>query len=200
MRKEYLYAPEQQLIQAENNVWNDSTSWAGCNHDILHAEIGQVTNERPCSARVRKRIAPEYPLKGRHRRNHQTLEEHGKRRLAACKTSIEETNAGDDKPDNEGAEDEIRVMVLEASILGIDIDGEDVTALGLTLVEGGLEIVSIRFYKHNQATISSKCDILERISTHSTHDDGYEARSSNTLVKVKVRYEAVNLKRGKRTK
>ena len=65
-------------------------------------------------------------------------EQHGERRLAARETAIEEADTWDDEPDNEAAEHEVCVMVFKANILRVDVDSEDIAAIGRSWVEGGL--------------------------------------------------------------
>lgn len=50
---------EEHLIQAEDDLGQQSRSRRWSNQDILHAEIGKVTNESACSAGVGERVSPE---------------------------------------------------------------------------------------------------------------------------------------------
>jgi hypothetical protein len=68
-------------------------------------------------------------LKGGHSRNHQTLEKKCQGRLSSCETTIEESDARDDEPNDEAAEHEIGVVIFEADILGIDIDEKWITTV-----------------------------------------------------------------------
>lgn len=70
--------------------------------------------------------------------HHETLEEESQSGLAAGETPVEETDAWDDEPDNEAAEDEVRVVVFETNVLRIYVDEEGIPAAGAGCVEYGL--------------------------------------------------------------
>lgn len=53
---------EEQLVQTEDDFRDvDRARRRSCD-DVLHAKVGQITNEGIGSARVGKRVAPEHPL------------------------------------------------------------------------------------------------------------------------------------------
>lgn len=54
---------EDHLVQAEDNLGDDSRSRRGCDADVLHTEVGEVTDEGVGGAREGERITPEHPLK-----------------------------------------------------------------------------------------------------------------------------------------
>lgn len=90
---------------------------------------------------------PEHPLESHSRRDHQTLEQQAQTTLASGEATIEETNAWDDEPDDEGAEDEVGVVVFVAGILGVNVFGGVATVAtpGLRGVIFGLRDVSDRY-------------------------------------------------------
>ena len=72
--------------------------------------------------------------------NHEGLKDECERRLATRETAIEETNAGDDEPDEVGRDENEEVMDLVADILFLNIGGQNVTAARVAFVElGALE-------------------------------------------------------------
>jgi len=126
-----MSSPEQELVQAKDNLGKHSTSRAWSSHHVLHSKVCEITDERSSGPRVCKRVSPEHPLESRHRCDHQTLEQERQCRLAASQTAIKETDAGNDQPDNEPTEHNVSIVVLESGILGVDIDEEGVSALRL---------------------------------------------------------------------
>lgn len=78
---------------------------------------------------------PEHPLESHHRCDHKTLEEQRQTALAARKTSIEQSDARDDEPDEKSANNEVDVVEFDTGVLRIDIDFQRVTAPGLGRVE-----------------------------------------------------------------
>lgn len=60
-------------------------------------------------------------MEGDDRHHHQTLEEQAEAALATGETAIEKADAGDDEPDEEGADDEVDVVELVASVLRVDV-------------------------------------------------------------------------------
>jgi hypothetical protein len=99
------YTPEKQLIETENNLRNDSTSWWGSSHNVLHPKIGHIANEGTSRSRVSKTIAPEHPLESSHCGYHQTLKQKSQSGLSSCETAIEKSDAGNDQPHDEAAKD-----------------------------------------------------------------------------------------------
>jgi hypothetical protein len=97
------YIPEKQLIETEHNLRNDSASWWGSSHDILHPEIGHIANEGTSRPRVSKTIAPEHPLESSHCSYHQTLKQKSQSGLSSRETAIEKSDAGNDQPHDEAA-------------------------------------------------------------------------------------------------
>jgi hypothetical protein len=126
------------LIQAEDDLRDNSTTRTWRSHDILHAKVGKITNEWTGSPGVGQRVAPENPLKRSHSSDHKTLEQHSKRGLATRETAIEQTKTRNNQPDDEAAEHQVCVLELEPGVLGIDVDGEDITTASLRLVEDRL--------------------------------------------------------------
>lgn len=70
-----------------------------------------------------------------HGYDHQALEQQAQAALAARETSIEKANARDDQPDQEGADDEVDIVELEAGILSVYIDCQWIAASWLRGVE-----------------------------------------------------------------
>ena len=65
-----------------------------------------------------------------HSNYHHRLKEKRQCRISTRNSAVEESNAGDDKPDNESAKDDVGVIVLESDILRVDIDLEGVPSVG----------------------------------------------------------------------
>lgn len=59
---------EEKLVEAEDDFRNDGGTRRRGSHDILHAEVVQVTDESTGSTRVGERVSPEHPLEGCTRR------------------------------------------------------------------------------------------------------------------------------------
>lgn len=132
-----VHLPEKKLIQAKHNLRNHRTArWSS--HHILHAKVGQVTDERAGRSTVCERISPKHPLNCDHGRHEERLEEHRQRWLAPWETAIKQADSRDNQPDDEAAEDEICVVELEARVLEVDVHEERVAAAGLAEVENGL--------------------------------------------------------------
>jgi hypothetical protein len=89
---------------------------------MLHSKICHVSNERSRCSRISKTVSPEHPLEGSDGSHHQALKEHSQSGFPSSKTAIEETNSGDDQPNYETTEYEVRVMVFQANVLGININ------------------------------------------------------------------------------
>lgn len=152
---------EQHLIEAEDDLGDVDRAGRGSGDNVLHAEVGQVTNEGVGSARVGKRVTPEHPLEADavsdistcqslhvrgmdlHAADHEGLEQHGQSRLSPGKAAIHETDTGDDQPNDGTAEQEVGVVELKSRVLSIDIDIERVAAIRLARVEDGLAAVSV---------------------------------------------------------
>jgi hypothetical protein len=66
------------------------------------------------------------------------LEQHGQRRLASRKTSVQESDTRDDDPYQVGHDHHVDVVELQSLVLGVDILKIRVTAIGLRVVELGL--------------------------------------------------------------
>ena len=60
-------------------------------------------------------------MKSRNRNDHQTLKQQAQTALPPRKPTVQESNPGDDEPNDEGAEDQVYIVVLEAGKLGVDI-------------------------------------------------------------------------------
>ncbi len=129
------HLPEQHLIQAEDDLGNDSTSWTGRSHDILHPKVGEVTDKRTRGSRVCQSIPPKHPLEGRNSSHHQTLEQESHGGLAAGQTPIEQTDTRNNEPDDEATEHKVSIVIFETSILGIDIHHQRVSALRFRAVK-----------------------------------------------------------------
>jgi hypothetical protein len=109
---------------------------------MLHSKICHVSNERTRRPRISKTVSPEHPLEGSDGSHHQALKEHGQSRFPSGKTAIEETNSGNDQPNYKSTEYEVRVMVFQANVLGININLERISSTGNGFVECGLPDVS----------------------------------------------------------
>jgi hypothetical protein len=70
------------------------------------------------------------------------LEEKRKRRPAARKSTVEESDTRDDEPHEEGAHHQVDIVELKASVLGVDILIEGVASVGLGRVKLGLQLWS----------------------------------------------------------
>jgi hypothetical protein len=70
------------------------------------------------------------------------LEEQGQGGLAARQAAVQQADAREDKPDYEGAEDQVDVVVFVAGVLGVYIDGAGIAAVGVKGVILGLDGVS----------------------------------------------------------
>ena len=78
---------------------------------------------------------PEHPLESHHRCDHKTLKEQRQTALAARETSIEQSDARNDEPDEESANNEVDVVEFDTSILRVDVDLERIAAPGLGRIE-----------------------------------------------------------------
>jgi hypothetical protein len=58
------------------------------------------------------------------------LEEKGEGRLSAGETTIQKPDSGYYEPHDEGSENQVRVIVLEACVLGVHVHLERVAARG----------------------------------------------------------------------
>lgn len=121
---------KEQLVQTKNNVWDGRVADARGGDDVLHAEVGQVADKGPRGTAVGQGKPPKHPLEGGDGADHEGLEEEGQGGLAAGHAAVEEADAGDDEPDDEAAEDEVRVVVFVAHVLGVDVHGQRVAAVG----------------------------------------------------------------------
>jgi hypothetical protein len=89
---------------------------------MFHSKICHISNERTRSSRISKTVSPEHPLESSDGSHHQALKEHSQSRFPSSKTAIEEPNSRNDQPDYKATEDEVRVMVFQANVLGININ------------------------------------------------------------------------------
>jgi hypothetical protein len=131
---------EKHLVEAKHDTRNVRRPNRRISHNVDHSKIRKVSDERASRARIRQRKSPKHPLEGRHSCNKQRLEEHGQRRLSASEAAIEKTDARDNEPNDEAAEDEVGVVKFVADILRIYVDFLRVAAIGNGGVEGGLEV------------------------------------------------------------
>lgn len=102
---------------------------------MAQPEVGQVADERARGAAVRQRVAPEHPLDGDDGADQQGLEQQGQGGPAPGQAAVQQTEAGQDGPDDEGAGGEVGGVPLAAGVLGVDVDLEAVAARGLGRVE-----------------------------------------------------------------
>lgn len=138
---------EEKLVEAERDVRDRGVANRGGRHNVAQAEVGKVTDKRACRAAVRQREAPEHPLERDDRTDHERLEEEGERRFSAGETSVEKTDSGYDQPYYEATEDQVRVVVLVAHVLGVHVHFERVAARGHGFVVARLfEGVNISMY------------------------------------------------------
>lgn len=121
---------EEELVEAECDIRDRGVANRGGRHNVAQAEVGKVTDEGARRAAIRQREAPEHPLERDDRGDHKGLEEEGERGFPAGETSVEKTDSGDDQPHDEAAEDQVRVVVLEAHVLGVHVHLERVAARG----------------------------------------------------------------------
>jgi len=70
-----------------------------------------------------------------HSKHHQTLEEKRQTTLATGKATIEQTNTGNDQPDQKGTNSEIDVVKLISGVLRIHVRLYRVTTSGVSRVE-----------------------------------------------------------------
>ena len=75
---------------------------------------------------------------------HNGLEEQREGALSSGETAIEKTNARDDQPDEEGADDQVNIVIFDTSVLEVDVNFQGVSALGLSWIELGLVVVSVQ--------------------------------------------------------
>lgn len=131
---------EEELVQAEDDVRDGGVADARGGDDVLQAEVGEVADKGARGAAVGQGEAPEHPLEGGHGGDHEGLEEEGEGGLATGHAAVQEADARDDEPYDEAAEDEVGVVVFVAHVLGVDVHGQRVAAVGHGLIVGWLEI------------------------------------------------------------
>jgi hypothetical protein len=73
-----------------------------------------------------------------HAAHSERLKQHGQRRLASRKTSVQESDTRDDDPYQVGHDHHVDVVELKSLVLGIDIFKIRIPAIGLRVVELGL--------------------------------------------------------------
>lgn len=122
---------EQELVEAESNIRDRRVADRRGGHHVAQPKVGEVTDEGARRAAVGQGEAPEHPLEGGDCPDHEGLEEEGEGGLAAGEASVQEPDARDNEPYDEGAEDQVRVVVLETHVLGIHVHLERVAAGGL---------------------------------------------------------------------
>lgn len=121
---------EKELVETESDIRDRRVADRRGSDDIAQPKVSQVTDEGTCRAAVSQRKAPEHPLEGGDCSNHQRLEKKGEGRLPAGKATVQESDAGYNEPHYEGAEDQVRVVVLEAHVLGVHVHLERVATSG----------------------------------------------------------------------
>lgn len=149
---------EEELVEAEDNLGEIGATWGRCRGDVLETEVCEITDEGTSRSRIGEGITPEHPLEGddldeslsekqlggalrlnrasdTYTNDRKTLVQHGKRGLATGQTSIQQSQAGDDHPDEVGADDQVDGVEFEPGELSIDIDLERISAIGGGLVE-----------------------------------------------------------------
>lgn len=129
---------EEELVETEDNLGNVGVADRRRRHDILHAKVGEVTNEGPGSAAVSQRVSPKHPLECGDGANQDGLEDQGEGGLSTGEAAVEQTKAGDDQVDNEAAEGDVCVVELDAFVLGVDVHLERIASIGLGLIVDGL--------------------------------------------------------------
>ena len=134
---------EEQLIETEDDFGNVGVTGRWCHKDVPHAKVGHVTDEGRCGSGVGQSVSPEHPLEGCDCDDHDRLEKQGKRALSSSEAAIKETNARNDQPDEESADDQVYVVVLDTSVLCINVPIERVSTLGVSWVKLRLVVVSI---------------------------------------------------------
>lgn len=121
---------EQELIETERDIWDCRVAnRRGC-HNIAHPKVGQVTDEGARRATVGQGEPPEHPLEGGDSPDHQGLEEEGEGGLSAGETTVQKSDSGYDEPHDKTAKDQVRVVVLEAHVLGVHVHLEWVATRG----------------------------------------------------------------------
>lgn len=70
-----------------------------------------------------------------HSHDCQRLEQKRQRRLATCKTGVQERDSRNDEPDQERHDDQVEVVELESLVLSVDILNVGIAAVGLRLVK-----------------------------------------------------------------
>ena len=71
------------------------------------------------------------------------MEEQGEGALASGETAVEETNAGNDQPHEERADNQVDIVIFDASVLCVNVPVKRVAALGMSWVKLRLAVVSI---------------------------------------------------------
>lgn len=78
---------------------------------------------------------PKHPLESSDSYDKNRLEQEGERRLSTSKTSVQESNPGDDEPDDASTNHQPNVMEFHAGILEVHIDVQGVASIGLGWVK-----------------------------------------------------------------
>ena len=95
---------------------------------------------------------PEHPLESCNGCDHETLEQQAQAALATSEAAVQEPDARDDEPDDEGAEDQVDVVVLVTRVLLVYID---CSAPGVATP--GLVWIKLRLSTVSTTAISSLC-------------------------------------------
>lgn len=105
---------------------------------MAQPEVGQVADKGARGAAVGQRVAPEHPLERDDGADHERLEQQRQRRRAPRQAAVQQADARQDRPHDEGAGDQVRVVPLVAGVLGVHVGLEGVAARGHGFVETGL--------------------------------------------------------------
>lgn len=79
------------LIDGEQEVRDAARAHRGLREDVLEAKVGEVADEEARGVREGKRVAPEEPLKGGHRRSHDRQPYQGKGGFSSGQARVKES-------------------------------------------------------------------------------------------------------------
>lgn len=118
---------------------------------LHHAKVDQVADVGPRRTRVGERVTPEHPLKGDHARDCERLEHEGQTAFPLGETAVEEADAWDDEPDEEGHDGHEDIVGFVARVLLVDVDGgiSAVATPGVGGVVLGLSIMLVITHEDN---------------------------------------------------
>lgn len=141
---------EQHLVKAERDLRDDGRAGRRRSLHLHHTKVDQVANVWARRARVGEGVTPEHPLEGDHAGHRERLEHEGQTAFALGETAVEETDAWDDEPDEEGHDGHEDIVGFVAGVLLVDVDGgiSAVATPGVGWVVLGLSTMSVMRAKY----------------------------------------------------